>query len=385
VLWIATLISNTGTWMHDLGAGWLMTTLAPSPAMVALVQAASTLPVFLFSLPAGALADIVDRRRLLIFIQAAMAVLAALVGIVVLRGEMTAALLLAFTFALGVCAAATSPAWQAVVPKIVPKEHFAAAVALNAVSINLSRAVGPALGGIIIASFGLAWPFLVNAVSFLAVIGALIWWRSEPAPPRQGPQEGFVRAMGAGLRHVMSSPPLRATLLRAVSFFSFASAYWALLPLIARVRLDGSSKLYGVLVGCIGAGAVCGAQLLPRIRSRIGPDRVLVASTLGTVIAMTVFALVRNPVAASFACLLAGATWISALSTLTVSAQLLLPDWVRARGLAVYNTIFYGSLALGSICWGQLAEYFGISGSLLVASGGALLAMASTWRFGLRG
>jgi MFS family permease len=352
--------------------------------MVSLVQAATTLPVFLFSLPAGAFADIVDRRRMLLVLQTTMAVLAAVVGIVVLRGQITAYLLLALTFALGMCAAATSPAWHAVVPKLVPKDDFPAAVALNAVAINLSRAVGPALGGAVIVSLGLAWPFLFNAISFFAVIAALFWWL-PPAPARQQPAEQFVSAISVGVTHVLASAALKATLLRAVAFFLFASAYWALLPLIARERLAGGAQLYGVLVACIGIGAVTGAQFLPRMRELIGTDRVVATGTIGTSAAMITFAVVRNPVIAGLASLLAGATWIAVLSTLNVSAQLLLPDWVRARGLAFYNTVFYGSLALGSMCWGQLAELTSLSASLLTAATGALLSMGLTWRYRLRG
>jgi len=385
VLWTATLVSNIGTWMHDLAAGWLMTTLAPSPAMVSLVQAATTLPVFLFSLPAGALADIVDRRRMLITIQITMLVLAAMLSLLVFRHLITAELLLVFTFALGTCTAAMSPAWQAVVPRLVPKEDFPAAVALSAVSINLSRAIGPAIGGVIIASFGLGWPFLFNALSFLAVIAALTWWRPAPASGVQPARESFVNAMATGVRHVWTSQPLRATLLRTVAFFAFASAYWALLPLIARQQLGGGSQLYGVLVGCIGIGAVTGAQFLPRLRARFGPDRVIIASTCGTAIVLMTFALVAIPAVAAVACLIAGATWIASISTISVAAQLLLPDWVRARGLAAYNTVFYGALTLGSVCWGQLGERFGIEGALLTAAGGMLLCMGLVRRIRLLG
>lgn len=384
MLWTATLVSNIGTWMHDLAAGWLMTTLAPSPAMVSLVQAATTLPVFLFSLPAGALADIVDRRRMLIFIQTLMLVLAALLSLLVFLNSITPGLLLAFTFTLGVCTAAMSPAWQAVVPKLVSKEDFPAAVALSAVSINLSRAIGPAIGGVIIASLGLAWPFLFNAVSFLAVIAALAWWRPVVPATTQPAREAFVDAMATGVRHVWDSAPLRATLLRVIAFFAFASAYWALLPLIARQRLGGGSQLYGTLVACIGVGAVTGAQFLPRLRARFGPDRVIIASSCGTALVLITFALVEIPAAAALACLVAGATWIAAISTFSVSAQLLLPDWVRARGLAVYNTLFYGSLTLGSIFWGQLGERFGIEAALLAAAAGILLGMTLARRIKLQ-
>lgn len=371
--------------MHDMAAGWVMTTLAPSPLLVSLVQAATTLPVFLFSLPAGALADIVDRRRMLIVLQTLMLALAAALSVLVFVNAITPALLLAFTFALGVCTAAMSPAWQAVVPRLVPQQDFPAAVALTGVSINLSRAIGPAIGGLLIAGLGLGWPFLCNAASFIAVIAALIWWRPPAQATTPPAREAFGNAIATGLRHVWESGPLRATMLRVIAFFTFASAYWALLPLIARHRLDGGSQLYGILVASIGVGAVSGAQFLPRLRARFGPDRVIVASSCATALALLAFALVDLSAIAILACLVAGAAWIAAISTFTVATQLLLPDWVRARGLAVYNTIFYGALTLGSVFWGQLSEGFGIEAALLAAAIGLLLGMTLARRIRLHG
>lgn len=384
VLWTATLLSSIGTWMHDVGAGWLMTSLAPSPVMVALVQAATTLPVFLLALPAGALADIVNRRRMLLVMQSLMAVLAATLGLIVLREQITAGLLLAFTFALGACAAMLVPAWQAIVPQLIPREELASAVALNSVGINVSRAIGPALGGAVIASLGLAWPFLLNAASFLFVITAIAWWKPPPAPVKQLASERVWSAIRTGLRYARSSTPLKATLMRAVVFFLFASAYWALLPLIARQHLAGEATLYGILVACIGAGAVTGALLLPRIRARAGPDRIVAMGTIGSAAAMATFALAREPVAAIAASLIAGAAWIAVLSSVNVSAQMSLPDWVRARGLSIYNAVFFGSMALGSLIWGQIASRFGIEVALLAAGVGAVLGILLASRFHLQ-
>lgn len=282
--------------MHDVGAGWLMSALAPSPRMVALVQAATTLPVFLLALPAGALADIVNRRRMLLVMQSLMAVLAAALGLIVLRERITPDLLLAFTFALGACAAMLVPAWQAIVPQLIPREELASGVALNSVGINVSRAIGPALGGAVIVSFGLAWPFLLNAITFCVVIAAIAWWTPPVAPAKQLAAERVWSAMRTGLRYARSSPPLKATLLRAVMFFLFVSAYWALLPLIARQQLAGEATLYGILVACVGIGAVTGALFLPRLRARAGPDRIVVMGTIGSAVAMATFALAREPV-----------------------------------------------------------------------------------------
>lgn len=383
VLWTATVVSNIGTWMHDVAAGWLMTSLSPSPLMVALVQTATTLPVFLFSLPAGALADIVDRRRLLIVVQSILLVLAGALGVLVLLGAVSSVMLLGFTFAMGTCAAFVAPAWQAIVPKLVDRSALRPAVALNSVGINVSRAIGPALAGLIIAGVGIWAPFFLNTVSYVGVVLALLWWRPTAAPARTLPPEHLVGALRAGLRYVRASMPMRATLVRAMAFFVFASAYWAMLPLIARDLLGGGPTLYGVLLGCVGAGAVSGAMLLPRLNVLLGPDRLVAAGTLGTAATLVVFALVREVYIVAAISLLAGASWIAVLSSLNVSAQTALPDWVRARGLSVFVTVFFGSMSLGSLVWGQTAALFGIPAALLVAAGGAVLAIPVTFRWKL--
>jgi MFS family permease len=384
VLWAATVISNIGTWMNDVGASWLMTSLDPSPLMVSLVQAATALPIFLFALPAGALADIVDRRKLLLVVSAVMAAAAMVMGLVVLAGAMTPPLLLLFTFTLGAGAAFVAPSWQAIVPKLVPREELQPAVALNSVGVNISRAIGPALGGGVIVALGVAWPFLLNAVTFLSVILALLWWRSPPAPQRHLPAERFWSAIRIGIRYTRASGPLKATLIRAVAFFLFGSAYWALLPLIVRRELGGGPALYGILLGCIGAGAVGGAFLLPALKQRLGADNGVALGTLGTAIALLVFAFVREPVAVAAASMLAGASWIAVLSNLNVSAQVALPEWVRARGLSVFLTVFFGSMTLGSLIWGQMAGLFGIPPALLTAAAGAMLGIVVSRPFKLQ-
>jgi MFS family permease len=384
ILWLAMLASNVGGWTHEVGAGWLMTTLNPSPLFVSLVQAATTLPVFFLALPSGALADIVDRRRLLILAKAGMALIAISISLTILAGAISPLALLAFTFAMGLGTALVNPAWQAIVPQLVPKQELASAVALNSVGINVSRAIGPALGGLAIISLGLAAPFLINALSFLIVIAALVWWRSPPHLPQTLPAERLVAAMRAGVRYTRASQPLKATLRRAVGFLIFASAYWALLPLIARERLDGSAELYGILVTCIGLGAVIGALFLPRLRQRHGSRRVVTASALLTATVLLSFATLRNPWIAAMTCLVAGGSWIAAVSSFNVSAQMSLPNWVRARGLAVFSAMFFGSLALGSTIWGQVAGMYGISIALTSAACGLLLATALSHRIPLQ-
>lgn len=384
VLWGATVVSNVGTWMNDVAAGWLMTTLASSPLLVALVQTASTFPIFLFALPAGALADVVDRRKLLIAAQVSLAIIILLLGLLVLFELMTPPLLLLFIFLAGSGAALTAPAWQAIVPRLVPRQDLHAAIALNSVGINISRAIGPAVGGFIIAAFGIAWPFLLNALSFLGIIAALIWWRQQPSAGSPLPAERFVSAIRAGLRYVRHSAPLRATLMRAVAFFVFASAYWALLPLIAREVLAGGPRFYGILLGCIGAGAVGGAFLLPRLNAALGADRLVALGTMGTALVLLIFALVPDQRIAAAASLLAGISWIAVLSSLNVSAQLSLPDWVRARGLAVFVTVLFGGMSGGSLLWGQTASLLGIPATLAIAASGAMLTIPLTWRWKLQ-
>ncbi len=376
LIWSAAVVSNIGTWMHDVAAAWLMTSLAPAPLMVALVQAATTLPVFLFALPAGALADLINRRRLLLILQVTAAGLAVVLALIVAAGLVTPGLLLLLTFLLGTTAALGAPAWQAITPDLVPKPLLAPAVALNGVGINIARAIGPALGGLIITTLGLAWPFALNALSFLAVILALSLWRPQLQPASPLPAERLLGAMRSGMRYARSSAPLRATLVRSAAFFPFASAFWALLPLVARGPLAGGPGLYGSLLACVGIGAVAAALLLPKLKARLGADGMVMAGTAMLAAAMALLALLPIVEAALPACLLAGLAWISVLSSLNVSAQLALPAWVRSRGLAVSLAVFFGSMTAGSILWGFIAGLVGPPGALLAAAVGALAGTA---------
>ncbi|MEL6979583.1 MAG: MFS transporter [Pseudomonadota bacterium] len=380
LLWVATVASNIGTWMHDVGAAWLMTELAPSPVMVSAVQAATTLPIFLFALLAGAVADIVDRRKLLIWVNLGMGVAALAMAALVHLGMMTPTLLLLFTFLFGTGAAFMAPAWQAIVPKLVPKAELQSAIALNSMGINISRAIGPALAGVLIVSVGLAAPFLVNAVSVIGIILALLWWRPSAQAASGLPPERVGGAIQAGLRYAWNSPALKQTLARAAAFFLFASAFWAMLPLIARETLQGGPTLFGVLMAAVGAGAVGGAMLLPKLKRALGPNRTVAAGTVGTALVMGVMALSTSQTVAVVACALAGFSWIAVLSSLNVSAQTALPDWVRARGLSVFLTVFFGAMSLGSLAWGQVAAFSSLQTALLMAAAGALIAIPLTWR-----
>lgn len=383
VLWAATVASNVGTWMHDVGAAWLMTELSPSPAVVAAVQAATTLPIFLFALGAGALADIVDRRRLLIAVNVALAVAATILAALTAAGVMTPWLLLAFTFVFGTGAAFIAPAWQAIVPQLVPRDMLVPAIALNSMGINVARAIGPALAGVLIVAAGVAVPFAVNALSYIGIVAALLWWRPPARPDSTLPRERLGGALVSGLRYALASDPLKATLVRAAAFFLFASAYWALLPLVTRTVLSGGPGLYGLLLGAVGAGAVAGALVMPRLKARFDADRLVAAGTLGTALTLVTFALVPVHAAALVVSLIAGASWIAVLANLNVSAQTSLADWVRARGLSVFITVFFGSMTAGSLVWGQIASAAGIPAALLIAAVGAVIAIPATWRFKL--
>jgi predicted MFS family arabinose efflux permease len=376
VLWVATVVANIGTWMQSAAAGWLMTTLDPDPFVVSLVQVAASLPLFLFALPAGALADIIDRRRLLIAIQVTVAALCAAFGLLVWRGWITPAVLLGFVFLAATAAALIVPAWQSIVPQLVPRQDLQPAIALNSVGLNVSRAVGPALAGLVIASWSIAAPFWLNAVGTIGVIASLLWWGPRAGGGnRRLPPERFHRAIGAGLRHARYNPHLRATLIRSAGFFLFASAYWALLPLVARNQVAGGPALYGILLGAIGAGAVGAAFALPWLKRQLGADRLVTSGTVGTAIALVLFALARESLVALAASLIAGASWIAVLATMNVSAQVALPAWVRGRGLSIFGAVTFGSLTLGSAVWGKVAALAGLPAAHVVAALGALLAI----------
>ncbi|MBH5397192.1 MFS transporter [Bradyrhizobium sp. CNPSo 4010] len=385
VVWTATVVANVGTWMYNAASGWLMTSLNPNPLTVSLVQVASSLPMFLFALPAGALADIVDRRRFLIGSEILLTVVAAVSAVLVWLDLINPSILLLFTFLLGTGAAFTAPAWQSIVPQLVPKQDLAAAVASNGVGVNISRAIGPALGGVVIGVLGIAAPFWINALSNFAVIGALLWWRPPTPQGNRLPPERLTGALVIGFRHARYNPDLRATLIRAVAFFFFASAYWALLPLVARNQIAGGPELYGMLLGAIGIGAVGGAFALPWLKAVLGPDRLVAAGTFGTAACLVLLGVARYPALGFAACLLAGISWIAVLASLNVSVQMSLPDWVRGRGLAMFVTVFFGAMTAGSAVWGQLASAFGLPLTHFIAAAGAVTGIALTWRWKLRG
>ena len=382
-LWLAAVASNVGTWMHNVGGEWLMTTLAPTPLVVALMQTAETAPTFLMALPAGALADIIDRRRLLLAAQGWMLLAAVALAACTLLGVTTPAVLLLLTFALGLGAAMNAPAWQAIVPELVPREELPAAVSLNSVAFNIARAVGPALGGLVVAAAGPWAVFLLNSFSFLGVILVLYRWRRERAESIS-PAERLAGAMRAGLRYARHAPELRNVLVRTGVFASCASALWAMLPLLARRELGLGAVGYGVLLGGLGVGAIAGAFVLPRARRRLSVNQLVVAGTLVFAGATAALAATRNYwlLWAAMAC--GGLAWMTAMSSFNVGAQTVVPEWVRARALALYLLLFFGSLAAGAAAWGALAERVGIHAALFAAASALVLGLAATPFYPLR-
>ena len=368
--------------MHDVAAGWLMTSLAPSPVMVSLVQAAVTLPMFLLALPAGALADVVDRRRVLLLTQTWGLVAAGSLAVFTVAGSTTPSALLIFTFALGAGAALNAPAFQAVIPELVPKGELPAALTLNGVAINLSRAVGPAVGGAILAMAGPGWVFSLNALSFLAVIVVLYRWR-RPERKSALPAERLWGAMRVGVRYARHAPALQAVLVRGGAFILCASALWALLPLIARQELGRGPAGYGLVVGSLGAGAVAGAALLPRIRRRISPDRLVAIATMLFAAVLLAAAFVRSFPVFCGAMAVGGSAWLALLTSFNTSAQVAVPSWVRGRALSAYLLVFFGGMAAGSALWGKVAALTSIPAALALAAAGMIAGLAATVRLTL--
>ncbi|MCU0945364.1 MAG: MFS transporter [Rubritepida sp.] len=376
LLWIANLVSNTGLFVQNTAAGWLMTGLDPSPMMVSLVQAASMLPVFLLALPAGALADILDRRLFLIAAQLWMT-FASLLLCLLSWGDMLGPWgLVALTFALGAGLAMSFPAWAATTPELVPREDLIGAIALNGIGFNITRAIGPAIGGLVIAWAGVGAAFLLNALCVLVLGAALARWKRQ-AEPRRGPPEPFASAVRAGARYVAASPAMHAAILRAVVFFLFSSAVWGLLPLLVREELGLGPKAFGLLLGCMGVGAVAAGFLLPRARARLDRSGMVYASSLLGALAMGMMGALHHWSAAALAMMLYGVAWISAASTLQAAAQIAAPAWVRARAIGIYQMCFFGALAGGAAASGWLAARIGVPGALMVfATAGALAAFA---------
>ena len=372
LIWSASVLGNTGSFIRDVASSWLITGLSDNPAAVALMQTAATLPVFLLALPAGVLSDIFDRRRLLIAIQILMASVSGALLILSHNHWLTAEWLIGLTFVGGIGAALFGPAWQAIVPELVPRKEMKNAVALNSLGINIARAIGPATGGLLLASIGAMAAYGADVASYFIVIAALLCWK-RPAKAQDALNEHFFGAFRAGLRYVKASRELHRVLFRAAMFFIFASALWALLPLVARQLLQGTAGFYGMMLGAVGIGAIAGALLLPRLRASMSADALLLLAAAINGLVMLGLALTPPQWLALMLMLVLGSGWIVALTTLNGVAQAVLPDWVRGRGLAVYLMVFNGALAGGSLMWGLVAQQAGVVATLVVAAAALML------------
>ncbi len=385
--WIASTVSSVGTWMQDTAGTWLMTSLTPSPLLIALMQTAASLPVLLFGLLAGATADIFDRRKLLIFWQAWMLVSVGILAVLTFIGYVSPWALLAFTFLLNIGSAMNNPAWQAIVPELVPRELIPDTVSLNAASNNLARAVGPALGGLMVAAFqqrvhtGAGAVFFLNALSFAGVIWVLYNWKRIPLFKSALPSERIAGSIRSGLRYVRHAPELQSSLIRAFTYTFFVSAIWALLAVVARTDLRQGALGYGILNGSLGLGAVIAATILPRIRRRFSADHIIAAATFYNVVTLLILAFVHIPAIVILTLLLSGFAWTSTMSTLNVSVQLAVPAWVQARALGTYLMTFQGGMAFGSILWGFIAEHTSTPKALVVSACGLALTYPIVQRF----
>ncbi|HEY7855631.1 MAG TPA: MFS transporter [Terriglobales bacterium] len=385
---VAATISSVGTWMQDTAGTWLMTVLTSSPLLIALMQTAASLPVLFLGLLAGATADIFDRRKLLLLWQIWMLVSVGVLAALTFAGLTSAWLLLGFTFLLNIGSAMNNPAWQAIIPELVPAELIRDSVTLNAASNNLARAVGPALGGLTVAAFqrvvtGAGTVFLLNAISYAAVIWVLWNWKRTALFRSALPAERIAGSIRSGLRYVRYAPTVRAALIQAFSFTFFVAAIWSLLAVVARNDLHQGALGYGVLNGSLGVGALLAATMLPRIRRHFSQEAIVAASTAWIIAALLILGLVPLPGVVIPSLILSGFAWTSTMSSFNIAVQLAVPPWVQARAMGAYLMCFQGGLALGSVLWGAIAERASTAAAFIVAAAALALSYPFTRRFRL--
>ena len=385
---LASVISNTGSWMQDTAGTWLMTALTTSPMLIALMQTAASLPVLLLGLPAGATADILDRRRLLLLWAGWMLVAAVTLSVLALTGWIGAWSLLLLTFFLSLGSAMNGPTWQAIVPEMVPREELPEAIALNSAAFNIARAIGPAAGGLAVAAFasvmfGAGIVFFVNAVSFAAVLIVIYRWKRTQLFTSALPAERLLASMRSGLRYTRFTPAIRAILVRAFLQTFCVSGMWALLAVVARENLHGDALSYGILAGCIGLGAVMGAILLPWLRQRLSDNAIITAAALAFSVTLLVMAWGNQFWPLVLALFLGGMAWTSTTSCLNIAVQLSVPAWVQARSLGIYQMVFQGGMAIGSAVWGITAEHLGTSFALTAGAAGLIAGLTLARRFPL--
>lgn len=357
-LWTASLISSIGGWMQTVGAQWFLVENDSDAVLVALIQTASAAPFLLLGIPSGVIGEFVNRRKLLIIVQACLVAVGVVLSVVTLVGGMTPWLLLAFTFLLGAGSAVQGPAYQALVPEIVPRALIPNAAALSSIGVNVARSIGPAIAGLAVAAIGIPFVFALNALSFAVFLVVLVAWRGYAPPPHR--PEPFIEATRAGIRYVWNAAVVRRVLVRLSLFIFPASALWALLPLVASSKLGLDSNGYGLLLGALGVGSVGGAFVIPRARTKLGVNwtvmlasavfgAVMVVSAISTSLPLTLVVLV-----------LGGIGWIAVIASLNGSVQAFLPAWVRSRGLSVYQLVLFGSTAGGSAVVGAIAQGAGV-------------------------
>lgn len=382
LLWTASLVSNLGGLIQAVGAGWMMATIAASDDMVALVQSATTLPVMLFSLAAGALADSFDRRLIMLVAQTLMTIVSVALAVMTILGVMTPWLLLAFTFLIGCGTALHNPSWQASMGDIVPREDIPAAVTLNSMAFNLMRSVGPAIGGVIVAAAGAAMAFAFNAISYLPLILALLRWKHRRLPASL-PREAFGHAVSAGVRYVVMSPNLLRVISRGFLFGLGGVAILALLPLVARDLISGGAITYGLLLGSFGIGAIGGALLNTRVRETFNNETIARGAFVVFALSATILGLSGQVWLSCLSLLPAGACWVLTLSLFNVSVQLSTPRWVVGRALSIYQTATFGGMAAGSWLWGLVADTYGPTTALVASAATLIFAVVISLRFAL--
>jgi MFS family permease len=382
MLWSANVVASLGVWMQNTGAGWLMTTLSPDALTVSLVQAATIIPIFLLALPAGALADIVDKRRLLLGTQIWMLSAAALLTALSYAGLIGAWGLLALTFAIGIGSAANSPAWGSVMAEVVPRADLPQAIALNGVGFNIARAVGPAVAGFLVVAGGARLTFALNVASYFAVISALLVWRRRNRRSSL-PREHLAGAMRAGMRFVRHTPAMRAAMVRAAAYFGPAAAPWAMLPLVVREQLHLGAGVYGMLLGLMGIGGVTAGLVLPQVRTRLSRDETVFWASLMSFAGVAILAVSRHWLPAAIGMALFGIGWVASSAVAQGAAQMAAPPWVRSRSLAIYQLAFNGALVAGTFFWGWLGTRVGLTSALLAAAVTGVVLAGAVRRFDL--
>ena len=368
-IWAAQFAANIGLWVQSVGAAWLMTGLSDSADLVALVWAASTLPILFFSMLGGALADAMDRRTVIIVAQGIMMITALLLAILQQFALMTPYLLLALTFLLDSGGALRQPAYSAAISDMVPREEIAAAVALGSMNFNMARAIGPGIGGLIVAAWGSQAAFLVNAACVLVSLLAMAAWRRTPIA-RDYNRQSLAKAMLDGLRYSLSDRVIRNVLIRCGAFGTCATAGWALMPLVAKYELGGDSFTLGLMLGAMGLGAVLSGGFVTPMRHRFGMEPVLITATIGFAVALLALALVRSEILLLLLLLLAGGAWLAVNASFNAIVQLHAPDFIRARALSCYFMAIYGLMSFGAWFWGKLADAIGLQPTLLAAAAG---------------